>query len=150
MISNEECEQNNTPMVTVCDGCLRASCWHGEFMCDEAKGCGTVEKSIKELALLSLEHKSYWDNPDRWKAKNPSTKNKITLRYKADGLIEPADNKLMFCHCSNGYIAVNKQMLDEDVTPILENHGFLVVIENEPPETPKDVFRVQNSNQEPS
>ncbi len=46
--------------VTVCDACLQASCWQGEFMCDNARSAGTVEKTIKELKELNLEHYSYW------------------------------------------------------------------------------------------
>jgi hypothetical protein len=46
--------------VTVCDACLKASCWQGEFMCDDARSAGTVEKTIKELKELNLEHYSYW------------------------------------------------------------------------------------------
>ncbi|MCG8417611.1 MAG: hypothetical protein MJE77_06660 [Proteobacteria bacterium] len=46
--------------ITVCSACLRASCWHGEFYCDEYKEAGTVEKSIEDLRALDLEHESYW------------------------------------------------------------------------------------------
>lgn len=28
--------QDPDRLVTVCDHCLCASCWHGEFMCDDA------------------------------------------------------------------------------------------------------------------
>ena len=47
-------------LVTVCDSCLQASCWHGEFMCDNAKTAGTVEKTVNELKALGLEHSHYW------------------------------------------------------------------------------------------
>ena len=50
-----------TKLITVCDKCLRASCWHGEFMCDEARSAGTVEKTVAELTLLDREHPSYWE-----------------------------------------------------------------------------------------
>lgn len=53
--------------ITVCDNCLRACCWQGEFMCDSAYGdAGTVEKTIEELRSLKAgEHESYWDiNPN--------------------------------------------------------------------------------------
>jgi hypothetical protein len=46
--------------VTVCDNCLQASCWHGEFMCDEARGAGTIVKTVAELRKLKLENESYW------------------------------------------------------------------------------------------
>ena len=47
--------------ITVCDKCLRACCWQGKFMCDEAIEAGTVEKTIKELKKLRLEHPDYWE-----------------------------------------------------------------------------------------
>jgi epoxyqueuosine reductase QueG len=46
--------------VTVCDKCSRASCWKGEFMCDEARSAGTVKKHISELGAMGLEHPDYW------------------------------------------------------------------------------------------
>jgi hypothetical protein len=47
--------------VTVCDKCLQASCWHGVFMCDEAYGAGTVDKTVAELRELNREHPCYWN-----------------------------------------------------------------------------------------
>jgi len=49
--------------VLVCDKCLTASCWHGEFMCEEALTAGLIPKTISELKKLNLEH------PDHWKEK---------------------------------------------------------------------------------
>lgn len=47
--------------VTVCDRCLRACCWQGEFMCDDARGAGTTEKTVGELRQLKRgEHEDYW------------------------------------------------------------------------------------------
>lgn len=43
--------------VTVCACCLRACCWHGEFMCDEARNAGITERSVDELDRLNLEHR---------------------------------------------------------------------------------------------
>jgi hypothetical protein len=45
--------------ITVCDKCLRASCWQGIFMCDESRLAGTVQKTKHELEKLNLEHSSY-------------------------------------------------------------------------------------------
>lgn len=53
-------------MVTVCDHCLRASCWHSIFMCEQARGAGTVDKPVSELISLHREHPTYW-------FKNPNT-----------------------------------------------------------------------------
>lgn len=47
--------------ITVCNKCLRACCWNGIFMCDDAQTAGTVEKTIAELKALDLEHPDYWD-----------------------------------------------------------------------------------------
>jgi hypothetical protein len=49
-----------TDPVTVCDNCLQASCWQGEFYCDNYKTAGTTEKTRKELAKLALESSDYW------------------------------------------------------------------------------------------
>ena len=49
--------------ITVCDKCLQASCWQGIFMCEEARYAGTVEKTVKELKELKLEHSDYWRKP---------------------------------------------------------------------------------------
>ena len=50
--------------ITVCDKCLRACCWHGIFMCDEAfePNTGTTEKTRKELIKLDREHTDYMTN----------------------------------------------------------------------------------------
>lgn len=47
--------------VTVCDACLQASCWQGEFYCDDYKTAGTVEKTVAELKALNLENAEYWE-----------------------------------------------------------------------------------------
>ncbi len=46
--------------VMVCDHCLQASCWHGIFMCDEAKSACTREVTVVQLALLRREAPDYW------------------------------------------------------------------------------------------
>lgn len=53
-------ESEEERIVTVCDKCLTVSCWRGEFMCFESKEAGTVEKTVKELDELNLEHPSYY------------------------------------------------------------------------------------------
>jgi hypothetical protein len=47
-------------LVTVCDHCLKASCWQGEWMCDKAVNAGIKEIPVDELVKLGLEHPSYW------------------------------------------------------------------------------------------
>ena len=46
--------------VTVCEACRRASCWQGEFYCEEYRTAGTVQETRSALALLALESKHYW------------------------------------------------------------------------------------------
>lgn len=50
----------HTELVTVCDSCFQASCWQGEFYCDNYKTAGIVQKTRKELAKLNLESSDYW------------------------------------------------------------------------------------------
>lgn len=49
--------------VTVCNKCLRACCWQGEFMCEWAKTAGTIEETIEVLKMMNLEHPDYWKEP---------------------------------------------------------------------------------------
>jgi hypothetical protein len=46
--------------VTVCGKCLQASCWAGEFMCEESREAGTTEMSIEKLRLLQYENPEWW------------------------------------------------------------------------------------------
>ena len=48
-------------LVTVCDECLQASCWHGEFYCQDAQSAGTLRLPVWLLRELAQEHESYWD-----------------------------------------------------------------------------------------
>lgn len=61
-------------MVTVCDRCLCASCWQGEFYCDDYRGAGTTELPRAKLKEMALEDPSYWDiDPDTGVAKRNGT-----------------------------------------------------------------------------
>ena len=46
---------------TVCESCFCASCFQGEFYCEDYKTSGTVKKSREELAELDLESPHYWE-----------------------------------------------------------------------------------------
>jgi len=35
----------NKKLIEVCDHCLTASCWRGEFMCQDSRNAGTVLKT---------------------------------------------------------------------------------------------------------
>lgn len=50
-------------LVTVCSKCLRASCFQGLFFCEDYKTAGTLEKTVKELLELKLEHSDYFIEP---------------------------------------------------------------------------------------
>src|SRR5574338_265036 len=52
---------DNNRLITVCSECLQASCWQGEFYCDDYKTAGTKRLTIRELRKLDREHESYWD-----------------------------------------------------------------------------------------
>lgn len=47
-------------LITVCNKCFRACCWHGIMMCDESYSAGTVEKTAAELRKLNVEHPDYY------------------------------------------------------------------------------------------
>ena len=46
--------------VIVCDKCLTASCWHGEFICQQSQSAGVTKKLASELKALNLEHPSHY------------------------------------------------------------------------------------------
>jgi hypothetical protein len=48
-------------VVTVCDACQKASCWHWKFPCEAARAAGTKQMTVGELRKLELEHEDYWD-----------------------------------------------------------------------------------------
>ena len=52
--------RDDEQIVTVCDACLMACCWQGEFMCEDARFAGTIDKTVGDLKLLDLEHPRYW------------------------------------------------------------------------------------------
>jgi hypothetical protein len=47
-------------VVTVCAACLCASCWHGDFMCDEAKDADITTRTVSQLRKLRREHPSHY------------------------------------------------------------------------------------------
>lgn len=60
------------PYITVCDICFHASCWQGEFMCDDSYGANItdllVSAVIDKQGPVEMEH-PYWWNRDLY-AKN--------------------------------------------------------------------------------
>lgn len=47
-------------LIMVCDECLTASCWHGEFYCSAYRNAGVKLLPISTLQQLGREH------PDNW------------------------------------------------------------------------------------
>lgn len=46
--------------VTVCAACLMASCWHGVWLCQEARSAGLTTRTARELDALHREDPSYY------------------------------------------------------------------------------------------
>jgi len=44
-------------LVTVCDACRTASCWHGVLMCQRSSGAGTVNVLASVLQDEDREHR---------------------------------------------------------------------------------------------
>ncbi len=53
-------DPDDSRLVTVCGVCLQASCWQGIFLCQDAKGAGTVDLPVMALRALDREHSDYW------------------------------------------------------------------------------------------
>lgn len=47
-------------MVTVCAACRCASCWHGEFMCSDARSASTVDVRASTLRVENREHPDHF------------------------------------------------------------------------------------------
>ena len=48
--------------VRVCDSCLTASCWYGEFMCQKSKDAGTTLLPVSYLRSRNFEHSENWSD----------------------------------------------------------------------------------------
>ncbi len=53
-------EKQEDKLIMVCERCLQASCWQGEYLCDHADGAGSTLRPISELKKLGLEDPSWW------------------------------------------------------------------------------------------
>lgn len=47
-------------LVTVCEACLTATCWHNIFPCEDFITAGLKKLPIRELRALNREHERYW------------------------------------------------------------------------------------------
>ena len=61
MIDDFDDDFDDERIIIVCEACERACCWQGNFMCDDARHAGTVNKTIRELKDLDLEDSFYWE-----------------------------------------------------------------------------------------
>lgn len=59
-LTNSDRETQQSALITVCDSCLQASCFQGEFYCEEYKTAGTTQKTRVGLAALKRENPRYW------------------------------------------------------------------------------------------
>lgn len=51
---------NDDRLIQVCTECGMASCWHGEFLCQNSKFAGLELKTAKELDDKKLEDKHHY------------------------------------------------------------------------------------------
>jgi hypothetical protein len=49
-------------VIEVCSSCLTASCWYGEFLCEESKNSYTELKTVADLRKLKLENEENWSD----------------------------------------------------------------------------------------
>ena len=47
-------------LVRVCDQCGKASCWYGEFMCEDAHGADLKVLTVADLRPGKRESEDYW------------------------------------------------------------------------------------------
>jgi hypothetical protein len=62
---NNKLELKDDDLITVCAECLQASCWHGEFMCENAENADITQKTVKELRELK-KNNDWWENEEHW------------------------------------------------------------------------------------
>ena len=51
---------SNSAKVLVCGKCLKAACWYGEFLCDDARSADLKIVTVGDLRKLDREHEDYW------------------------------------------------------------------------------------------
>ena len=62
---NDKFALKNDDLITVCAECLQASCWHGEFMCEDAANANIIQKTVKELRELK-KNNNWWEHEYHW------------------------------------------------------------------------------------
>lgn len=80
-------------VIQVCEKCNKASCWYGEFMCEESGDADTKFMTVGELKKLSLESEDYWSDKymkSVYGAENPFVNDGVKmkkLKFKLSGLL---------------------------------------------------------------
>ena len=49
-------------IAEVCSSCHTASCWYGEFLCNDSQHASTEKKTVSELRKLKSEHEENWSD----------------------------------------------------------------------------------------
>lgn len=77
------------PVITVCDACFQASCWQGEFFCDDYMDAGIVDLPVSEL--IRRQERGYHEHPDYWnKHLAMDHKRRITVQdLRSLGITDP-------------------------------------------------------------
>lgn len=55
-------EEDQDRLITVCASCLCASCWHGDFHCQNYQSANLKQVTRKELNVLGREHPHYYSD----------------------------------------------------------------------------------------
>lgn len=59
-IYDEDLAVRDERMVIVCSECRRASCWHGEWLCEDARNASTVVVSTRVLDAEANEARHHY------------------------------------------------------------------------------------------
>ena len=62
----------NEPRTLVCSACKCASCWMGQFYCDDYVSAGLVRATEAQLRELNVEDPSYFMGPLKARHDNPA------------------------------------------------------------------------------
>lgn len=65
--TTDELDQNPDQVVVVCSACGTASCWHGDFYCDESRGADIEKTTRGVLDTKGLEHPSHYSDEKLFK-----------------------------------------------------------------------------------
>lgn len=55
-------EPSGEKKIQVCSSCKTASCWYGEFMCQDSKSADVELMTVSQLTALHREHPENWSD----------------------------------------------------------------------------------------